>query len=174
MHMHIYMHVPYTKHIKCFKNIVIKLLEEWGSQSTPSMRLRTDGRMYALTVGYFLGTYSTRKRSTQQIPDIFYGINLNFSKLAPFICKWGLFHNWHLKTINFRNLKYPTRVHLWVRTDEQTHFNRRWRTNKDKLFLLDFPNCVAMSHVLAVKSMIPLLLLKLKPSNKDWHFLFGI
>ena len=40
--------------------------------------------------------------------------------LAPFICKWGLFRNWFWKfkvPRNFGNLKYPTRVHSWVRTD---------------------------------------------------------
>ena len=40
--------------------------------------------------------------------------------LAPFICKWGLFRNWFWRfkvTRNFGNLKYPTRVHSWVRTD---------------------------------------------------------
>ena len=43
-----------------------------------------DGRTDALTVGYFLGTYSVRKSSqesinTQQFPGIFYGINLILS-----------------------------------------------------------------------------------------------
>ena len=40
--------------------------------------------------------------------------------LAPFICKWGLFRNWFWRfkvPRNFGNLKYPTRVHSWVRTD---------------------------------------------------------
>ena len=45
----------------------------------------TDEWTDALTVGYFLGTYSVRKNSqesvsTQQIPVIFYGINLILSK----------------------------------------------------------------------------------------------
>ena len=58
----------------------------------------TDGHTDALTVGYFLGTYSVRKSSqesvsTQLIPGNFYGINLILSKFAPFICKLGLFGN---------------------------------------------------------------------------------
>ena len=45
-----------------------------------------------LTFGFLLGTYSVRKSSqdgvsTQQIPDIFYGINLVFSLLASFKSK---------------------------------------------------------------------------------------
>ena len=61
-------------------NIHVKLYE-----------IRTSGsggvykRTYALTVGYFLGTYSVRKCSqesvsTQQIPVKFYGINLMTDK----------------------------------------------------------------------------------------------
>ena len=58
----------------------------------------TDGGTNALTVGYLLGTYSVRKISqesvsTQQIPGNFNRINLILSKLAPFICKCGLFRN---------------------------------------------------------------------------------
>ena len=44
--------------------------------------------MDALTVGYFLGSYSVNKRSqesvsTRQIPDNFYGIILILSNLTP-------------------------------------------------------------------------------------------
>ena len=53
---------------------------------------RTHAHTDALTVGYLLGTYNVRKSSqenvsTQQIPVIFYRINLILSLLAPFICK---------------------------------------------------------------------------------------
>ena len=44
----------------------------------------TDRQTDALTFGFLLGTYSVSKNSqerlsTQQIPDNFYGININFS-----------------------------------------------------------------------------------------------
>ena len=60
--------------------------------------LRTDRWTDALTFGFLLDTYSVRKSSqeslsTQQIPEIFYGIKLILSLLAPFICKRGLFRN---------------------------------------------------------------------------------
>ena len=76
-------------------NIHVKLYEiKYGSVVQEVMfKEKVYGRRAdALTVGYLLGSYSVRKSSqesisTQQIPDIFYGIHLILCKLAPLICK---------------------------------------------------------------------------------------